>query len=148
MIKKGWKPTAAGCALALLVLGCGTATAAVLPDDPAPAEAQEPMIVKVEKVQCPDEARVQVKVMGDGEGEHVVQWVGCPTKRGFLGVALNALSPELQQHFGAPEETGVLVGSVVEESPAQAAGLRVGDVITAIDGERITSAADVQRLIR
>jgi len=61
-------------------------------------------------------------------------------ERGFLGVDLTDLTPELRRHFGAPEEAGVLVGRVEPDSPAAAAGLQVGDVITRADGEEVGSA--------
>ncbi len=68
--------------------------------------------------------------------------------RGFLGVGLKELTPELQTHFGAPEGSGVLVASVSDESPAAAAGIRVGDVITAVDGLAVDSSRDLSREIR
>lgn len=68
--------------------------------------------------------------------------------RGFLGVGLRELTPELQTHFGAPEGSGVLVASVSDDSPAAAAGIRVGDVITAVDGLSVDSTRDLSREIR
>ena len=68
--------------------------------------------------------------------------------RGFLGVELRELTPELQTHFGAPEGSGVLVASVSDDSPAAAAGIRVGDVVTAVDGLAVESTRDLSREIR
>jgi hypothetical protein len=68
--------------------------------------------------------------------------------RGFLGVGLRQLTPELQTHFGAPEGSGVLVASVSDDSPATAAGIRVGDVITSIDGLAVDSTRDLSRELR
>ena len=68
--------------------------------------------------------------------------------RGFLGVGLRELTAELQTHFGAPEGSGVLVASVSDDSPAAAAGIRVGDVITAVDGLSVDSTRDLSREIR
>ena len=68
--------------------------------------------------------------------------------RGFLGVGLRELTEELQLHFGAPEGSGVLVASVSDDSPAAAAGIRVGDVITAVDGLAVDSTRDLSREIR
>lgn len=68
--------------------------------------------------------------------------------RGYLGVAATELTPELRAHFGAPEEAGVLVARVAAESPAGLAGVRVGDVITALDGETIASGFDLHRRVR
>lgn len=68
--------------------------------------------------------------------------------RGYLGVALERLTPELQAHFGAPAGRGVLVASLSEESPAADAGVRVGDVITAIDGLPVGSPRELAREVR
>ena len=68
--------------------------------------------------------------------------------RGHLGVELRELTPELQTHFGAPEGSGVLVAGVSDDSPAAAAGIRVGDVITAVDSLAVDSVRDLSREIR
>jgi len=64
-------------------------------------------------------------------------------ERGYLGVQLTDLTPELRTHFAAGEDAGVLVAQVVADSPAERAGLRVGDVLTHLDGEPIVSSFDV-----
>jgi hypothetical protein len=83
-------------------------------------------------------------------GAHGFHWVagGESKPRGYLGAVLTDLTPELRTHFGAPAEAGVLVGKVEAGSPAEAAGLRVGDVITAVDGERVAGSVDIRRRIR
>jgi membrane-associated protease RseP (regulator of RpoE activity) len=68
--------------------------------------------------------------------------------RGFLGVELNPLTPELLQHFGVADEHGVLLAKVEDDSPAFTAGLEVGDIITRIDGEEVTSPSNLSRLVR
>ncbi len=68
-----------------------------------------------------------------------IEWM-LAGKRAFLGVVLTDLSPELREHFGAPKENGVIVSSVEENSPADKAGLRVGDIITSIDGKDVNSS--------
>lgn len=91
--------------------------------------------------------RFEKVLVGEGYGPHraLVELLG--SKGGFLGVHLTELTPELRVHFGAPEDAGVLVARVVEGSPAEGAGLRVGDVLTRIDGEDVDSAWSVKRLI-
>ena len=64
-------------------------------------------------------------------------------KRGFIGVSMANISPELREFFGAPKDSGVLVGSVSDNGPAAKAGLRVGDVITAINGKPVTGSWDM-----
>ena len=66
---------------------------------------------------------------------------------GFLGVQLSDLTPELRTHFGVPEDVGVMVGKVVDGSPALRAGLEVGDVVTAVDGEPVASASALARAV-
>lgn len=51
------------------------------------------------------------------------------------GVELSRLTPELRVHFGAPDEAGFLVARVAEDGPAEAVGIRVGDVIVQL-GDR------------
>jgi membrane-associated protease RseP (regulator of RpoE activity) len=69
-------------------------------------------------------------------------------KRAFIGVGLTSLTPELREFFGAPRDAGVLVGSVTENSPAAKAGLRVGDLITAVDGTRVANSFDLAQAMK
>lgn len=78
-------------------------------------------------------------------GEPVVVRVG---RRGFVGVTLLEITPELRAHFGAPNDAGVLVSEVESGTPAAKAGVEVGDVITEIDGKRVESSRDLSRGIR
>lgn len=66
----------------------------------------------------------------------------------FLGVQPSDLTPELRTHFGVPDDAGVMIGKVVDDSPAFRAGLEVGDIVTAVDGEAVVSATDLLRAIR
>ena len=63
--------------------------------------------------------------------------------RGYLGVSLLGLTPELRQHFGASRQSGVLVSRVDKGSPAEAAGVAVGDVITSVDGEPVRATSQL-----
>jgi membrane-associated protease RseP (regulator of RpoE activity) len=60
-----------------------------------------------------------------------------------LGVQIQDMTPELREYMRAPKEHGVLVVRVNEGSPAQKAGVRVGDVITAIDGEPLDDTGEL-----
>ena len=68
--------------------------------------------------------------------------------RGFIGVQVTPMTPELRAHFGAPEDVGVLVSRVEEGGPAEAAGIQVGDILSAVDGEAIESGRQLSRRIR
>ena len=69
-------------------------------------------------------------------------------KRAYLGVTLVELTPELRALYGASKEAGVLVGSVEDGSPADKAGVHVGDIVLSIDGTEIDSTADLRRGLR
>jgi hypothetical protein len=66
----------------------------------------------------------------------------------YLGIGLTELTDELRTHFGAPEGSGVLVSEVMDDSPAWRAGLQVGDVVTRIDGEPVTSGSALVQAVR
>ncbi|MCY1445191.1 Serine endoprotease DegS [compost metagenome] len=55
--------------------------------------------------------------------------------RGWLGVEVQPLNPELAESFGMEKKTGILVAGVFRDGPAGRAGLMAGDVILSIDGE-------------
>jgi len=67
---------------------------------------------------------------------------------GYLGVQTYPLNDQLAEYFGVPEGQGVLVLEVVENSPAEAAGLRAGDVILSVGDTEIDSPRDLRRAIR
>ena len=83
------------------------------------------------------------------DGKPVVYENGGPlVNRGYLGIALLDLTPELRAHFGVPEDSGVMVSKVEAGSPAEKAGIRVGDVLTTIDGKAMKSSWDVLGKVR
>lgn len=69
-----------------------------------------------------------------------------PATGATLGVSVTPLSDQLASYFGVTR--GVLVNEVTNGSPAAAAGVKAGDVLTAINGETVTSAADITRTLR
>ena len=62
-------------------------------------------------------------------------------QRGWLGIQLHELDPDLGRMIGLPEPRGALVMDVVEGGAAAAAGLRRWDVITSVSGARIEPTA-------
>jgi membrane-associated protease RseP (regulator of RpoE activity) len=82
----------------------------------------------------------------DGDDPFVVR---LPRRsRGYLGLRLLEMTPELRAHYGAPKDAGVLVSEVVTGSPAEKAGVHVGDIVTRADGDRIESPRDLSRAAR
>jgi S1-C subfamily serine protease len=69
-----------------------------------------------------------------------------PLQGASLGITVSPLTDQLASYFGV--KTGVLVSGVTSNSPAAAAGLRAGDVITAINGQSVSNSADVTRALR
>lgn len=69
-------------------------------------------------------------------------------KRAHLGVSLVDLTDELRAHFGAPKDSGLLVGSVEDGSPADKSGIQTGDIIVSLDGKDIESASGLRRALR
>ncbi len=100
-----------------------------------------------------DKRRITIESLGKGDCPHVLR-VGAGGEvmslgsYAFLGVQLTSLTPELRRHFGVPEDAGVMIGGVEEGSPAEAAGLRVGDIVTRFDGEDVASGGRLARLVR
>jgi serine protease Do len=67
--------------------------------------------------------------------------------RGWLGVVIQGVTPDLARHFKLPDAQGVLVSSVVEGAPAAKAGLRTGDVILACNGQPLASPTELPRVV-
>ena len=63
-----------------------------------------------------------------------------------LGISVDTLSPQLAEYFGTKE--GVLVTTVNDDSTAAKAGMKAGDVITAINGSTVNDPADLRRRIQ
>lgn len=65
---------------------------------------------------------------------------------GRLGAVVQELTPQLGEHFGAKD--GVLVASVSPDTPAARAGLKAGDVITAVEGKPVKDVNGLVALVR
>jgi Do/DeqQ family serine protease len=67
--------------------------------------------------------------------------------RGWLGIGIQPLTPELAKSFGVSADEGILVNQVMPKSPAEAAGLKVGDLILSLDGKPLKDARQMQRVV-
>jgi serine protease Do len=67
--------------------------------------------------------------------------------RGWLGVSIQDLSPDLAKSFNAKEQTGALVSGVMEGSPADKAGLKRGDLIIELDGKTIADSSSLRNRV-
>src|SRR5512135_3018725 len=69
-------------------------------------------------------------------------------KRGVLGVNIQTLVPEIAQSMGLPDGTqGALVSQVVDGSAAEKAGVKAGDVVTAVNGRAVKDAGGLRNAI-
>ncbi len=67
--------------------------------------------------------------------------------RGWLGVGIQDLTPELSEYYKLGDRSGVLVTHVFEGDPADKAGIKVNDLIVSVGGEPITSSRELSRRI-
>jgi len=67
--------------------------------------------------------------------------------RGWLGVGIQKITPELAKSFGLKEEKGALVSQVAEGGPADKAGIETGDVIVEFDGKMVADSNDLPRMV-
>jgi len=67
--------------------------------------------------------------------------------RGWIGVGVQDLNPELAESFQLPDTKGVLIASVMPGSPAAKAGIRPGDVLLALDGSSLSDSSVMLNVI-
>jgi serine protease Do len=67
--------------------------------------------------------------------------------RGWLGVQIQDVTRELAESFGMKKPEGALVSRVLDKSPAEAAGVQIGDIITEFNGQEIVSSADLPPMV-
>lgn len=75
-----------------------------------------------------------------------MSWEYGSSKGGKLGVVAEPLEDQLAEYFGVKE--GVLIRSVMKESPAEKAGIKAGDVILKIDEQKVTSVRGLSEAVR
>jgi serine protease Do len=71
---------------------------------------------------------------------------GGEVTRGWLGVTIQDLKGNLAEYYGVQDKSGVLVASVVPGDPADRAGIQPNDIITEVDGKKVTTSRDLTNL--
>ncbi|MBI5076088.1 MAG: DegQ family serine endoprotease [Nitrospirae bacterium] len=67
--------------------------------------------------------------------------------RGWLGVTIQELTPELSQKFGLKSEKGALVGDIAKGSPAEKSGMKRGDIILEYNGKKISDVGNLRNMV-
>ncbi|MDY6863898.1 MAG: PDZ domain-containing protein, partial [Thermodesulfobacteriota bacterium] len=67
--------------------------------------------------------------------------------RGYLGVLIQNITPELAEHFGLKENSGALVKEVIKGSPAEVAGIERDDIILEFGGESINKMNELPKIV-
>lgn len=132
--------------LLLAVLALALAWPAFAADAPVKEKNKRVVVVQKDGDKDPEVYEMDNNDLNEVDEGEPMHWV--MSGRGFLGVTLTELTPELREHFGAPKDAGVMIGHVAPDSPAAKAGLKVGDIITRVDGKDVDSSWALQRSIR
>jgi serine protease Do len=67
--------------------------------------------------------------------------------RGWLGVTIQDVTPELAKNFGIQEQKGVIISGLLPGSPAEKAGLQQGDVVVFFNGHKVDDARSLSRMV-
>jgi hypothetical protein len=90
----------------------------------------------------------QVLYVGDDHQPRFLPAFAYSAPRGYLGISTLDLTDELRAHFGVPEEIGVMISRVEKGSPAEEAGVEVGDILTRLDEKEIATSGGLARAVR
>ncbi|HJR07778.1 MAG TPA: PDZ domain-containing protein [Pyrinomonadaceae bacterium] len=88
---------------------------------------------------------MEEKFRAKGFGENFTLVYGGGGRR--IGITTQTLTDQLADYFGVGSGGGLLVTSVIENSPASKAGLKAGDVVTEVDGTRLKTAGELSRAL-
>ena len=69
------------------------------------------------------------------------------TRRGWLGVRIQNVTPEIAESLGLPQTEGALVASLTPKSPAEVAGIKAGDVILEFNGQKLNAMRQLPRIV-
>jgi membrane-associated protease RseP (regulator of RpoE activity) len=116
--------------------------------DPEGADGDDKIFERRVVVRDGEDPEVIFWSSDDGQGPRRIPFPAMLMGRGYIGVQLTDLGPELRRHFGIDSESGVIIAKVEKDSPAEKAGLQVGDVIVEIDQQVVHHAGDLARAVR
>jgi serine protease DegQ len=68
-------------------------------------------------------------------------------QRGWIGVGVQSMTPEIAESFNIPTTSGALITEVFRGTPAERGGMKAGDVLVAVDGKPVTDSATMLNLI-
>lgn len=69
------------------------------------------------------------------------------TRRGWLGVRIQTVTPEIAESLGLDQSEGALIADVTPDGPAQQGGIRPGDVVLRFDGRTVRAMRDLPRMV-
>lgn len=67
--------------------------------------------------------------------------------RGWLGVSIQDLTPDIAKSLGIKQQTGALIADVVKDSPAEKAGLKRGDVVVSLNGKPVEDSTSLRNMV-
>jgi serine protease Do len=67
--------------------------------------------------------------------------------RGHIGVSVESITPVLSKGLGLPQDWGVLVSDLERDGPAEAAGLKIGDIVQTLNGRPIETASQLENAV-
>lgn len=128
-------------------LGALTVALVALPGSSAQKSLQQQTQDTVAQLrQALDNLNLARSVSVDGDDDGGMQ-VFVTSDGGWLGARISEVTPDTVKQDKLPAERGVVLGKIVPDSPAAKAGLKAGDVVTEINGERVEGAAQFHRMI-
>ena len=116
-------------------------------DDHLSEEGQRELEKKLSELdqKLPDIRKNLGKMKFYAPGRHGMMMFG---QRPLLGVEMIETTPELRESMGGRKDAGVLVGKVIAGSAAERGGLKVGDLILSVDGEKIVDPGELAEAIQ
>ncbi len=94
-----------------------------------------------------DKNRSKMLIQTFEDGGHGFGFYSYDNERGFLGVDTYDLTDGLREYFDVEDDEGVLVVNIIEESPAEKAGFKSGDIIVKVDKRVIEDSDDLRKAI-